>query len=1081
MNERLRLVRKVILMSLFFLFFSIAALAQTGTTAKTITGKVTDEQGKALEGVTVTIKGTSVSAATNASGNFTLNAPANATLVFTSVGFAEQEIDVENRSSISASLKSSSSALTDVVVVGYGTRKKTDVTGAVASITGEKLRSVPTTNLTSALQGRVAGVEAMATSFRPGSGSRIRIRGNRSLNASNEPLYVVDGVPVSYTIDDMSPLDIETIDVLKDASSTAIYGVRGANGVVQITTKKGRAGKVSVQYEGSTSFDNILKHLPVFNAVQLTDSWRQAFFADRVYNFAQNTTSPNNYFPNAAADAKLFGGTTGNAMWEFVKDAYQFTTFDRVNNIYIAAKRPTTPEERALLANLGLPVLDEVDAYDPSKIKSFDWQKEAIRQGVTNNQSINLSVGSEKVRASFGGSYFKQKGIEYGQDYTRYTISNNTEFKPVKFLTFGNSITFSNSIQNVGPSLYANASGMLPITKPYDSLGNFDLYPNDDQQIVNGLNDVNTVFNEIKANRIFGNLYAEVSLFKGLKYRTVFGLDYRNTRQGRFNGAISSVRQGAPANASYGIYNNLSWTYDNILNYDLKIKNDHTFNVTLLHEMQSLNRTDSLTMNGENLIFEQQKWYSLNRNTSGTVTGTGAFSSQQLLSFMGRVEYGYKSRYLLTLSNRYDVSSVLAAGKQGEYFPSAAFAWRVDNEQFFRSQNLFTSAKLRVGIGRVGNASIEPYQTNGPLQFTLYNWLNGNAAIGLAPTTFRVPDLTWEKTTTQNLGIEFGMFKNRINATIDLYKSSTTDVLQRMTIPATNGVTNMLVNLGEVSNKGIDIAVSTVNFNTPRGFRWTTDIVFSRNREAIVSLDETGSDNLNNLWFIGQPLRVYYNYQSGGIYQYADTAKGGYLKEYLWSKGTNSSNTAFRPGKIRVVDLNGDTLINAADKTILGYDNAKWTGSLTNTVSYKNFELNFTIYYRHGGMYRVPRPGMVGRYQSSYANYWTPTNPSNEYQQPTRTSDIPLYWEALGYRNGSFARVRNISLTYRLPESIVSRLRASNMAVYVNAVNPFLFHKASDYDPETIQYTEQFAASTGNPGPGSYSYRSVVIGVRLGL
>lgn len=1053
-----------------------------------ITGKITDENNNPLAGVTVQVKGTTATAVSGSDGTFTINVDkGDETLVFTYVGYTPREVRLDKQTTISIALAQSNRTLEDVVVVGYGTRRRGDVTGAVASLSAEKLRSVPTTNVTQALQGRVPGVEVTASSFRPGSGSRVRVRGNRSLGGrtgiggTNDPLYVVDGIPVTYTIDDMNPLDIESIDVLKDASSTAIYGVRGANGVVQITTKKGRTGKVSIQYEGSTSYDNILRQLPVFNAPQLADAWRQAFFADKVYNFAQSTASPNNYFPNAAADVKLFGGNTGNQMWNFIKDAYQFTTFNTATNTYVAVKRPTTAAEQDLLRNMGLPVLTEVDAYDPSKIKGFDWQGAALRQGVTTNHSINLSIGADKVRSSFGGSYFKQKGIEYGIDYTRYTVTNNSEFKPSKYLTLGSNISYANSVQNLGPGLYANASGQLPFTSPYDSTGKFLLYPNGDQQIINGLNDVGNVINEITTNRVFGNVYAEVTLYKGLRFKTVFGIDSRNTQQGRFNGSASSVQQGNLANASISSSRSLSWVYDNLLYYDFKIKHDHQFNITLLQEMQKLNRTDSITMSAQNLIFEQQKWYSLQNNSLATVTGSGSFRAAQLLSFMGRIEYGYKNKYLLTISNRYDNASVLSENNKGAHFPSAALAWRVDGEDFFQSQHIFSNAKVRVGIGKVGNSNINPYQTGGPLEFTLYNWGSGAAAIGAAPTTFPAPDLTWEATTTKNLGFEFGLLKNRIQATVDLYTSTTVNQLQRLSIPATNGVSYVLINLGEVSNKGIDVGLSTININTPSGFRWTTDLVFSKNKEAIVSLNNRNNDDLANLLFIGKPLNVYYNYQSGGIYQYSDTAKGGYLYEYLWKKGTNAANTAYRPGKIRVVDVNGDTLINAADKGILGYDNADWTGSITNTFSYKNFELNVSIYIRKGSMYRVPRPGLVGRYQSTYANYWTPTNPSNDYQQPTRTSDIPLYWEALGYRDGSYTRVRNISLTYKVPASILSRVKVNSLAFYVNAVNPFLFHKASDYDPETIQYTESFAASTGNPGPNSYSYRSIVIGVKLGL
>lgn len=1046
----------------------------------TITGTILNEKNEPLVGATVTEKGLTASATTNEKGSFSLHVSnPNATLEVSFVGYLTQEIKLNNRAAVSVTLYAVSKSLEDVVVVGYGTRKKGDVTGSTASINAEKIRSVPVTNVTQALQGRVAGVEAMASSFRPGSGSRIRIRGNRSLSASNEPLYVVDGVPVSYTIDDMNPLDIENIDVLKDASATAIYGVRGANGVIQITTKKGKAGKVSIEYSGSVSFDNLLKDIPVFNAVQLMDAWRQAFSADKVYNFAQNTTQPNNYYPNAAADINLFDGDLYTL--NVIKSAYQWRVFDRATNTYIAYKRPSTAEEKAVMGSLKLPVLDSLDIYDPSKIQGYDWQDAAIRQGITNSQNISISAGSEKIRASFNAGYFNQKGIEYGQDYTRYTIGNNTEFKPVKWLTMGNTITCSNSVQNIGPSMYGGASGQLPFAQPYDSAGKFILYAGGDQNIVNPMNDKNTVINEMKVSRVFGNVYAEFTLLKGLRYKTVFGLDSRNTRQGQFNGALSSVRQGGVANATHTITNSISWVYDNLLYYDFKIKKDHSFNVTLLHEMQNPNKTDVLALTANNLIFEEQKWYSLNRNTLGVTTGSGSYSALQLLSYMGRIDYNYKSKYYLTLSNRYDNSSVLAEGSKGQWFPSAAVAWRLDNEPFFAGQNVANSAKLRVGYGLVGNSSIPPYRTNGPLDFTNYNWTNGAAAVGLAPTTFKTPGLTWEKTATINAGLDFGLLGNRITGSIDVYKSTTTDQLQEMRIPSANGVSTMYINLGEVSNKGFDISLSTVNINKG-GFMWSTDFIFSRNKEAIVTIDGTKNNNLLNLWMVGQPIRVYYNYISDGIYQYSDTVKGsGYLADYLWPKGTNASNALFRPGKARMRDINGDSLIDGNDKTVLGYDNAEWTGSITNTIAYKNLELSCLIYIRKGGMYRVPRPSLVGRFQSNSVNYWTPTNPSNEYQQPTRTSDVPTYWEALGYRDGSFMRIRNISLTYRLPQSFLSRIKANAMSVYINAVNPFLFHNKSDYDPEMIQYTEQFASTTNNPGPNSYSFRSFVVGVRLGL
>ncbi len=1058
--------------------FIIASLISFSQTNFKVTGKVSDPTGKPLEGATVQVKGTTTVSATKSDGTFEIDAPSgNSVLVITNIGFANEEIQLNGRSTLTVSMTMLTSSLEDVVVVGYGTRKKTDVTGAVSSMNAEKIRAIPTPNITQALQGRIAGIEATQSNFRPGAGARIRIRGNRSLSASNEPLYVVDGIPVTYTIDDINPSDIETIDVLKDASATAIYGVRGANGVIQITTKKGKAGKVSIEYNGSVSLDNMLMDFPVFNGPEMADMWRQAFHADGAYAPTGAPATTKYYFPSAAADSKLFGGDPN--MWAGIRNAYQFSTYNSPTS-FVTKKRAATAEEKALMQNLGITILDSLDLYDPSKVRSYPWQSEFKQQGITNSQSITVTAGSDKIRASFSGSYFDQKGIDPGQNYKRFTVGNNTEFKAAKFLTFGNSISYSNNLTNTS-GIYGAASGMIPIVEPYDSLGNFVLFPNGDRQIPSPANNNGHVINETKVNRVFGNIYAEVNIIKGLKYKAVFGLDYRNVRQGTFNGTNTSVSLDAPASASYTITNSMSWVFDNLLYYNFSINKDHNFNITLLQELQSLNKQDQLTMSAQNLIFEEQKWYSLQRNTNALVTGGGSYTAAQLLSYMGRIEYGFKGKYLLTLSTRYDNSSVLAEGNQGEYFPSAAVAWQISNEDFFAKQDLFSYAKLRLGIGKVGNSSIAPYQTNGPLSFTNYNWGNGNAAIGLAPTTFPVPDLTWEKTTTQNLGLEFGLFKGRINMVVDLYKSSTKDMLQTKSIPATNGVNFMLVNLGEVSNKGVDISLSTVNMNTQSGFRWTTDIIFSKNKEAIVDIDGTGNDNLANLWLIGQPIRVYYNYQSEGIYQYSDTAKGGYLFDYLWKAGTNKSNTAYRAGKIRVKDANGDTLLNNSDKMVLGSDNANWTGSMVNTFSFKGFDFSFMIYVRNGGMYRAPRPGLVGRFQSNKVNYWTPTNPSNEYQQPTRTSDVPVYWEALGYRDGSFARLKNVSLTYHFAKPVLDKLRANNLSIYINVVNPILWHNNSEYDPETIPYAEQFTATTNNTGPNSYSYKSWVFGIRLGL
>jgi TonB-linked SusC/RagA family outer membrane protein len=1068
---------------LFLLFLAFSSFSQNAIPVK---GKVSGATGEPLAGVTVQVKNGTATTSTNTDGTFQINIPsATSVLVFSYVGLGATEVAVNNRRELTVSMSPQSAAMDEVVVVGYGSRRKGEVTGAITSISGENLRSVPTTNLTQALQGRLAGVTVTPSGFRPGAGSAIRIRGNRSLSANNDPLYVVDGFPVSYTIDDMNPADIESVDVLKDASATAIYGVRGANGVIQITTKKGRTGKISVNYQGSQSVESILTQVPVFNSVQLSDAWRQAFFADRSYTPTRGVASASNplsYYPSGINDIALFRDRFGSEeQWNSIKNAYTWTVYDPANKIYIAQKRATTADEKSVLQSLGIARTDSIDLYDPSKVKSYDWLNNVgLRNGHTSNHSISVSGGSEKFRSSLSLGYLKQEGIEYAQDYTRYSIGTSTEFKPVKFLTFGGTVNYIYSLANSSTSSYGNAIGMIPMTEPYDSAGNWVLNPNRDAQVINAVNDRNTVFDETKSNRVFGNIYGEVTFFKGLKYRTMFGLDTRNSTRGQFNGAQSSIRLGSPASASQTIANASSWVYDNILTYTTKIKSDHSINVTLLQELQKLNRTDTLTMSANNLIFESQKWYSLNRNTDAQVTGSGTYSSTQYLSYMGRIEYGYKNRYMLTVSNRYDNSSVLAEGNKGAWFPAASFAWQIDRENFFTNQAVVNSAKFRAGIGRVGNASIAPYQTAGPLGFTNYNWGNGVAAIGSAPTTYRTPNLGWEKTTTINVGIEFGLLKNRVLGTIDLYQASTTDQLQQRSIPTANGVSSVFFNLGKVQNKGIEITINSQNINNGK-FRWSTDFIFTKNNEKIVDIDGSGNSNYANLWLLNQPLQVYWGYQKEGIFQYSDTAKGGTLASYYWLKPGNKNNVNYQTGRIRIADANGDTAMSPADRIVLGSHTPDFTATIGNTFSYKNFDLNFLVYFRVGGLYRVPRPGLVGRYQTFNVNYWTPTNPSNDYQQPTQTSDIPFGWEALTYTKATFVKVKNITLSYRIPKDLTDKMHMNNMSFYISAVNPLLFHNASDYDPETVPYREFPGSTTNNTGPTSYSYKSYVLGVKVDL
>jgi TonB-linked SusC/RagA family outer membrane protein len=1068
-------------LALLMAFFTLNAVSQV----QTITGVVTDAtDGSPVIGASIIVKGTQKGVSTNIDGKYSINANAGDVLIFRSVGYSDRQITVADNKVINVKMASNSQDLNEVVVVGYGTQRRGDVSQAITSVNVKELKNVPVTNLSTALQGRVAGLIATPSSYRPGSGSSIRIRGNRSLTAGNDPLFVVDGIPITYSIDDINPLDIETIDVLKDAAATAIYGSRGANGVIQVTTKKGKTGKISIDYSGNSSVETILRELEVYNGPDFAQFRRDAFIGSGVYSTPNNVPSPGKrYFPDAAADFALFT-SNDQALWNNVKNAYEFTELDPATGKFIAKTRPTTAEEKGLLQRLGYPVLNEVAVYDPSKITTFNWGEEALQKGLTQNHNISVAAGSEKFSSTFSGGYFDQKGINPGQDYSRYTLSNNNTFKPVKFITVGSNINYSNAIQNIGPDVYSAANGQFPLATPYNANGDFIRNPGDDALVVNPLNDQNTVFNENRINRFLANASAQINIVKGLSYRSAFGIDLNNLRRGIFNGSQSSVRQGNPANASYRADNAFTWTLQNQLNYNILVARNHDLTATVVQELRKERREINNT-SAENLTYETQKWYALQNNSGGLITGDGSYFETALASHLGRLNYSYQGKYILSVAMRHDGSSVLAKENSGMFFPSGSVAWRIDQENFMKKIPVIDQLKLRASFGAVGNSGIDPYQSRGPLNGTpsYYNF-GGAVALGYAPEKLELPDLTWERTVSQNIGLDFGLLKSRISGSIDIYQSVSNQIQQR-SLPAASGYQRLLVNLGKINNRGIEVALSTVNIDksaNKNGFKWTTDFTFAANKEAIKYLTASGTDDIANQWFLGQPIRNYNDFTSQGIFQYADTLAGGILKDYYWKKAGNRTNPNFQPGRIRVQDITGDTIVTDADKMSLGSAIPKWTGSFNNTFSFKGFNLSTFVYASIGSLIRDIRPGLVGRYQSAKVNYWTPTNPSNDYQQPNRGTDIPLYWQSLSFRNGSFVRVRNILLSYNIPASVLNKIKVNNMVVSFNAVNPILWSKYKRFDPETVPYSSTYpSSSTANPSPTSYSFRSFVLGLRVGL
>ncbi|MCG2614240.1 TonB-dependent receptor [Terrimonas sp. NA20] len=1041
------------------IFLSLNSIAQENFP---VTGKVTDELGAPLVGATIKVKGTDRNATSDAQGFFRINANSGtATLIVSYVGYEIQEVAIAKRSEIAFLLKPLINSMEDVVVIGYGTRKRSDVTGAVSSISAKQIEQVPTTNLTQALQGRLPGVVVNTTNFRPGETPFIRIRGNRSFatgggfNSVDNPVVVVDGIITPYSLSDFNPLDIESVDVLKDASATAIYGARGANGVIIVTTKKGKAGKLSVDVHSYMSFDSPLRDLDVLNAGEFAELRRQA-------NRNVNATFPR--YATPASDLSIFPEPITR---ESVLMGYQWR--DRAN--LIPVMRVTTADEKSAWG------VDSVPVFDPSGVRNTDWQKLGLQTGITQNYQVRVSGGTEKMRGSFSGDYYKQKGVQLGSDYTRYSGALNLDFKPSKLFGMGAVMNASTVIQNYGPEIYGGVSGQLPIALP-DTNGVFIYRPGEDINIVNPLRDPTSIFDERRINRFFGSFYAELSPLKGLRFRVNFGPDISNVRRGTFNGSASSSKQGnALADASYNYNNYFNWVLENLVFYDKQIGDDHNIGITLLQSLQK-ERTEGSSMSARNLINEASLWYSLQTNTEATVTGfSSSFAQTQLQSYMTRVNYGFKNRYLLTLTGRWDGASQLAPGNKWTFFPSAAIAWKIDQEDFMKNVTAVDQLKLRIGYGSVGQPGIGAYSVAGPLATRPYSW-DEAVVYGFSPG-LSAPQATWPVTTTANIGVDFGFLKGRISGSIEVYRQDTKNQVQTRAIPGTSGFTSILYNVGHVRNSGVEVSLSTVNIQS-RSFKWTTDITFSRNKEQVLDIDGTKTDNLGNRWFIGKPIAVWYDYQFDGIYQDTkedlDKIKGLITKTPSLGTGFN----ALSPGIIKVRDINGDSLINQNDLTVLGSPMPSWTSGFNNTFTYRNFDLSVYAYISWGGMLNSIRSriSMGGRYQQLDVPYWTAENKSNEYPKPILNNDIPLFGAALQYQDASFVRIRSISLQYNFPKSFISKyLRANNLSVYVNAVNPFLFSKFKILDPEVVN-----AGTTSTVGTSVFfSTKSFVFGLKLGL
>lgn len=938
--------------------------------AITVEGNVLDAQKVPLVGVTVSIKGKNAGTQTDVKGHYRLQVkdPANAVLVFTFIGFAAHEEPLGGRKVVSVVLEEDRKKLEEIVVVGYGQQKKKDVTGAISSVGTKEILDVPVTNPQQALQGRAPGVEVLNNSSKPGDEPQVRIRGTRSLSAGNDPLYVVDGIPYAGSLSDIGTGVIQSMDILKDASATAIYGSRGANGVVLITTQKGKVGKPVISYSGSYGYVQQLGETDMMDAPTYLAMRREA---------SRNAGKYNDNNPDSS-DAKIFNATE--------------------------------------LANI-------------KKGTNVDWQKLMISPGYQTNHAISVAGGTEKTKYTVGFGYFKDQGVLKLQNYERYNVNLGIDQMIGNRVRVGASLLGAYSLRN-GETYNGidNALKMLPIATPYDDNGKLITFPTGDSQQPNPLLDyVNDNRLELmKRFRIFTSLYAEVEIIDGLKYRLNVGPDIQNYNYGLFQGKNNTnlLIGGGDATASKGNASTVAYTIENVLTYN-KIIKKHTIGATGLYSVQR-QTADISTTNVRGIPVETQQYYNLGQalNVTGVTSG---LSTWTILSYMGRLNYGYDDRYLLTLTLRADGSSRFAPGKQWGYFPSVAAAWNIINEAPLKNQKVLDNLKLRASYGRIGNTGINPYATQGLLTRIPYSY-GGKGALGFVPGELRNPNLTWETTTSADIGLDFGFFNGRVTGVIEWYNQKTTDLLMPHLLPYSNGFDKVLENIGTSQNRGWEVGVGATIIDNPDGFSWKMDANFFMNRSKILSIGGGRSADIGNGWFVGQPTYVYYDYKKTGIWQ-QDEVKAA--KKY-----------GAEPGVIKIEDVNQDSVIDAKDRQILGSPEPKWSAGMTQRFSYKGFELSIVAFARIGSTIKSDfyqnYNTLFGRYNNLNIDYNTPANPTNDFPRPNANQERPNNYQSLSYFDGSFFKIRTVTLTYALPDALVKRMQMQDLRFSVGVKQPLI-------------------------------------------
>jgi len=972
-----------------------------------VKGTIVDSNGQPLPSANVVEKGRKNGITTDFDGKFSITVQSeNAVLVVSFIGFDTQEVQLKGQTTIKVVLKESAAGLNEVVVVGYGTQKKRDVTGSVASISKNSIKDLVLTSTEQALKGQVSGVQMTQSSSAPGGNASVRIRGGNSISAGNEPLYVIDGFPIyndtsssstgvlgngqpSNVLASINPSDIESMEILKDASATAIYGSRGANGVIIITTKRGKAGQSTVTFESYYGFQQLSKKIDLLNP----------------YDYALSVNADN---------------------------------IRRGRQPYVANPELYNPA-------------------NPGALKGTDWQDEAFRVAATQNYQLNFTGGDEKTKYSISGNYFTQEGILLGSDFTRGSVRVNLDRNlSSKFklgLSFSSSITQNNQAKT-DSDLDANNQGAVsailyapPTQSAYNADGSYTRFRGPDGNFyVNPLASLLEIKNLNKTNRTFGNIFLDYKITNDLLFKITFGGDQINVKEDYYNPA-SIQDTGITAKARIGVNQSFSWLNENTLTYTKTFAAKHNLTALAGFTRQKLTR-ETVTTGAERFVNDILEDNNLGAGATANPPGSNV-SDWELESYIGRINYGYNDRYLLTLTGRADGSSRFGASNKFAFFPSGSVAWRASEENFMKSTaKVISNLKLRASYGQTGNQEIPQYRSLAALGSVNYP-IGGIIGSGIAPNRFANPDLRWETTAQFDAGIDISFFSNRINIVADYYDKRTKDLLLDVQIPGSTGFTSWLQNIGSVKNIGLELALNTVNFDGE--FKWKTSFNITFNKNEVLDLGGeyervvgggSQSKQITNTGIlrVGEAVGAFYGYVTDGLFQTQAEVDAG--------KAAGQPSTSVI-GDRRYKDTNGDGKFNENDRTILGYAQPDYFYGLTNTFSYKNFDLNVLINGVQGNEIvnlNVNAQTDVNAPQS--LNRWTPTNTNTDIQR--HTVDTRLTNKQI--EDGSYLRIQNVSFGYNMPQEVFRNTFVQSIRLYVSLQNWWTFTNYKGYNPDVSSF-----------------------------